>query len=322
MREYLISWAQYLTIQKGYSPLTSKKYISTLNLFIEYLKSNELPTNPELITRDHIDAFMKYLYFNGNRKNSSRANKLSALKSFFNYLIYTYQIQTNPTIGISTPRFSKALPVKFTTEDLSYIFQAPDKQTLQGIRDLAMLKAIYGAGLRVSEVCNLQMGHLIESGGHIRVNILNSKGDKSRTVTLRKNPSDTLRAWLSIRTSQGASAGSSVFVGLKHGGYQGLTMQSANNILKKYGKIAGINEADVFVHKLRATFATDLYDSGRDRCAYCNHPIQSVDVIEVMRLLGHSDPKTTMRYIAVSERYVEKIAIPDRRWTELEKVRR
>ncbi len=81
-----------------------------------------------------------------------------------------------------------------------------------------------------------------------------------------------------------------------------------NRILKKYAKMANIRTADVFVHKLRATYASDLYDLG-------------FDTLEIMVLMGHSDPKTTMHYIAISERRLKKVAVSDSHWKKLDSYR-
>jgi len=317
MRQYIKPWVEHEKIHKGRQPSGVERYRRTVEMFIDWLEGNGISLEPGKISRSDIDAFMKWLFYQkGNIRNSSRANKLAAVRSFFRFLVYIGVIHDDPTEGVPTPRFSPRLPQKFTTEELRYIFSMPDTNSEMGIRDLAMLMTLYGAGLRVSELCSLRMGDVIDNGGYIRLNIL-GKGGKSRTVTLRTNPSRVLRQWLTIRMAQGAGLDDSVFVRLHGGNLEGLSPVAVNNVLKKYASKVGIRSSDAFVHKLRATFATDLYDAGRDRCPYCGHAVEKVDIFEIMHLMGHSDPKTTMRYIAISEKVLRKTAIPDRRWREL-----
>lgn len=302
----LDQWTEHEIVSKGRQKSGVKRYRQSMELFISWFEGNGKSFDAGAVSRSDIDAFMKWLFYEkSNVKNSTRAAKLSALRSFFKYMIYIGAITADPTENVPTPKITAILPSKFTTEELRFIFAAPDLSKQAGIRDKAMLTTIYGAGLRVSEVCNLNISHIIDTGGYIRLNILNSKHNKSRTLTLRTNPSRFLRYWLTIRMANGAKHDDKIFTALKgNTKWQRLSSVSVNNVLKKYAVRVGINSSDAFVHKLRATFATDLYDFG-------------VGILEVMYLLGHSDPKTTMRYIAISDKVLKKTAIPDVRWKDL-----
>ncbi len=317
IKKYLKHWTEHELVQRGRRASGVEKYRLTAEMFLRWLKNNNRSSDPEIISRSDIDEFMKWLFYEQkNISNASRANKLAAIRSLFRFLIYKGVIKGDPTAGIPSPKVVKKLPVKFTTEELRYIFSMPDLTSEMGMRDLALLLTIYGAGLRVSEACSLKMDNVIDAGGYIRLTVF-GKGGKYRIITLRTNPARLLRQWLTIRMSQGASEDDQVFVRLKGGNLEGLSAVTVNNILKKYAKRVGIQSPDAFIHKLRATFATDLYDSGRDRCRHCGRAIETVDLLEIMYLLGHSDPKTTMRYIAISEKVMNKTAIPDRRWRVL-----
>lgn len=318
MRSYLKAWTEFEQLQKGRQASGVSRYLRTVKMFLTWLEGNDTPLTPAGISRADVDEFLKWLFFSaGNIKNSSRANKLSAIRSFFRYLVYARVISTDPTEGIPFPKISNALPQKFSTEELRLIFSSPDISNPMGLRDKAMLLTIYGAGLRVSEVCGLTISDITDTGGYIRLNIL-GKGNKNRVLTLRMRPSSLLRQWITYRTSQGAKTSDLVFVRLRGGNLEGLSSVSINDILKKYAARVGIKLSDVFVHKMRTTFATDLYDAGADKCPYCKHTIPRVDIVEIMHLMGHSDPKTTMRYIAVSDKVLRKTAIPDSRFKELE----
>lgn len=323
MEALIFAWMEFLSIQKGQRPNTVRQYEKTVRSFFAWTCVEGFPPLPPgKITRETVNEWMKELFYQEkSNSNSSRASKLSALRSFFSWLKYAHHIPTDPTQGIPTPRVQEKLPQIFSTEDLRDIFAGPSRDTTMGLRDLAMLKTMYAAGTRVSELVNLDVQHIVDTGGYIRLQIIDGKGGKSRTITLRKNPSSALREWLHIR--QGIESDDhALFIRLKGKPTSRLSTKSAENILKKYARAVGINDAEVFVHKMRATFATDLYDSGNDHCPHCRKAITYVGPVEVAMLLGHEpqDLSTVMRYIAVSPRVLRKTAIPDRRFNEIENI--
>lgn len=321
MESLIFSWMEFLSIQKGQRPNTVRQYEKIVRDFFAWTRVDDLPPlRPHEINADIVQEWMKYLFYDReNMSNQSRASKLSALRSFFSWLKYAGKIAADPTAGIPSPKVQDTLPQKFSIEDLRRIFAAPARNTIMGLRDLAMLKTMYAAGPRVSELINLDINHIIDTGGYIRLEIINGKGGKSRTVTMRNNPSRALREWLHIRRGI-ETDDPALFVRLKGKPTKRLSTKSAENILKKYARRIGIDDAEIFVHKMRATFATDLYDSGNDQCPHCRRQINYVGPVEVAMLLGHeaSDLATVMRYIAISDRVLRKTAIPDRRFNEIE----
>ena len=315
--EMLTGWMEHLAIQKGHQPRGVMQYKRTVDGFFEWAAATGRSTDPRRIDKSDVIDWQKALFYElGNLSNSSRASKLSALRSFLSYLKYAGEIDKDPSKGIPTPRVQQSLPTKFSTEELRNLFQAPDISTARGLRDLAIIKTLYATGLRVSELTALDRSHLVDTGGYIRVQVFGGKGGKHRTLTMRSNPSKTLRQWLSVRAGIPADH-EGVFVGLK-GGPTRLQPRTILNILKKYGTIVGIDSAEVFCHKMRSTYATDLYDSGNDKCPHCNHPIHYIGILEVAAMMDHEDPKTTMGYISISDRTLRKTAIPDRRFHEIE----
>jgi site-specific recombinase XerD len=314
MEALIFAWMEFLSIERGQRPTTVRQYEKIVRSFLTWAK---LPLNQ--VTRESVSEWMKHLYYEqANISNRSRASKLSALRSFFAWLKNTQHIAFDPTKGIPSPKVQDTLPQKFSTEELRTIFAGPARDTVMGLRDLAMLKTMYAAGTRVSELVNLDVNHLIDTGGYIRLQI-QGKGGKARTVTLRKNPSSTLREWLHMRMGIEADD-SALFIRLKGKPVSRLSTKTAETILKKHAAAIGLDDAEVFVHKMRATFATDLYDSGNDECPHCRRKITYVGPVEVAMLLGHepTDLSTVMRYIAISERVLRKTAIPDRRFNEIE----
>lgn len=320
--QLMTEWMEHMLIQKGQRNRGVLQYCQVVRGFFKWAAGADQGDNPLHTSREDVTEWQKALFYDmGNLSNRSRASKLSALKSFFQWLKYAGYRKDDPTKGIPSPKVQETLPQKFSTEELRLLFRAPDRDTTQGLRDLAILKTLYAAGPRVSELVNLDLNHCVDTGGYIRLQIIGGKGGKDRTVTMRTNPSRALREWLLVRKGIESDT-TAVFIRLKKGGRPGasdrLSDNSYQNILKKYSRAVGIDDAEVFLHKMRSTFATDLYDSGHDKCPRCGHGIQSVGVFEVMALLGHEDPKTTLGYISISERTLRKTAIPDKRFNEIE----
>ena len=315
-------WIEHEAIIKGKQPEGIKAYVRYVRMFFEYLnmKGREVDSLSELGTED-IDGFLKYLFYKKkNLKNISRATKLAALRSFFRYLVYAKLIDSDPTANIPSPRVQGHMARKFSTQDLALIFSAIDLGTPYGKRDKALLFTVYGAGLRVSEVCNLEIRDLVETKAGMIVNVMHSKRGKSRVVPLGATPTRVLKEWIILRIGQGARTSDYVFVQLKRHGFGQLSKVSANNILKKYAEKVAMADPRVFIHKLRTTWATDMYDSGSDHCRKCGHPIGRIDLLEIAVLMGHVDPKTTMRYIAISDKVLLKTTMPESRFKELEQM--
>lgn len=320
--ELITGWMEHLFIQRGQRQRGVEQYCQVVRGFFRWAAEAGQATNPLQISRVDIVEWQKALFYDlGNVSNRTRASKLSAVRSFFKWMKYAGHRKDDPSKGIPSPKVQETIPQKFSTEELRMLFRAPNRDTVQGLRDLAILKTLYAAGPRVSELVNLDINHCIDTGGYIRLQIIGGKGGKDRTVTMRKNPSKALREWLLVRKGMQTNT-AAVFIRLQKGGTHGnsdrLSDNSYQKILKKYSRAVGIADAEVFLHKMRSTFATDLYDSGHDHCPRCGCAVHSVGVFEVMTLLGHEDPKTTLSYIAISERTLRKTAIPDKRFNEIE----
>lgn len=311
-------WREHCLIQRGQQPRGVMHYETIIRSFFAWMKSKGFEVEPEQVARDHVTTWQRALFMEmGNMSNNTRGTKLYALKSFFGYLKYAGLIDFDPTGEVQAPKVQDKLAQKFSTEELRLIFAAPDRSTPRGVRDLAILKTLYAAGPRVAELAALDLNHIHDSGGYIRLELLRGKGGKSRTVTLRTRASKSLREWLTLR-SQYPTDDDAVFIALQGDDYNRLSIRSLQVILKKYSSLVGIPKADAFCHKMRSTFASDLYDSGNDRCPRCRTPIHYVGLLEVQSIMGHQDPKTTQRYIAISDRVLKKTAIPDRRFKEIE----
>jgi site-specific recombinase XerD len=315
---FIAEWKEHSLIQRGQQPRGVAQYERIIRGFFTWLVSRGFPANPAIVARDHITEWQRSIFYDShNLSNRTRASKLSAVRSFFSYLVYSGEISHNPVKGVPSPKIQPKLAQKFTTEELRMIFSAPDLSTTRGVRDLAILKTMYATGARVSELTSIDIKRINDTGGYMRIAIVAGKGGKSRTLTLRRSASRTLREWLLIRRDI-ITDHDGVFVALNRAPYSRLSVTTIQNVIKKYSGMVGIKSVDAFCHKMRSTFATDLYDSGHDKCSRCGQPIQYIGLPELAVLMGHEDVKTTMGYIAISERVLRKTAIPDRRFSEID----
>ncbi len=300
--EALISaWMEHLFIIKGRRVRGVGQYAKVLRGFLVWLGGKPWQ---ETKTGD-IDNWLKALFYDlGNISNQSRASKLSALRSFFGWLKATGHREDDPTDGIPTPKVRQKHPQIFTTEELKLLFAAPDRTKLMGLRDYTVMRTLHAAGPRVSELCTLDINHIHDSGGYIRICFVDTKGGNDRTIILKERAAKVLREWMIVRAGIDTDH-QALFITLRGRHYNRLSPKSADDILKNYGRIAGINSAKVFCHKLRSTFATDLYN-------------ETGDLLTVQLAMGHQRMDTTMRYIAVSKRHLSKLALPNSRFKEIE----
>ncbi len=311
--ELLAGFDEYLIALKGQALGTSKRYIRSLEQFFEWLeKSGGAGGSADIayIRTGDVERWMKDLYYHqGQQKGVTRAVKLAAIKSFWQYLLYQGYIKVDPMERVPSPKTSRPVPQKFSEAQLKKIFAAPDLSTRKGIRDLAILKVLFGAGPRVNELKELEMGSLKFEGADIYLQF-QGKGNKERLVRLRKNPSDSLKLWLEIReefvSGEYTQGKGPVFCSMaRNRPGRPLSANGYNQILKLYAARMGITDEKVFVHKMRSTFATALYDAG-------------FDIYMVSLIMGHESVETTKRYIVVSEKALKKTAIPNDIWRRLE----
>ena len=306
----LPSFEEYLRVMLGRRPGTIDRYLSTLNAFSAWLSSKGYSTDPRKVGRPEVEAWMKDLYYHqGNLANITRATKLSAIKCFWRYLAYTGLIDEDPMELIPAPKIKRPMPKKFTTAQLRKLFSAPDLSTPMGIRDLAILKLMYGSGPRADEIRRLNIDDIQLDGSTAYIHYTDTKGGKERYVRLRSNPTRALLRWLTVREEVVKDPQErSLFVSMASNmPPRRLSTVGYNRILKRYAELVGISDERVFVHRMRTTFATDLYDLG-------------FGIKEISILMGHNSVKTTERYIAISETALKKTSIPDRRWRELERL--
>ena len=274
-RQTVREFGSYLRIERSMSPGTVSAYLSDLHLFFE-----STGAVPEEVTSDDIMA-----YFAGRRNISKRTQSriLSAMRSFFNYLILEGYISDNPCDRVEAPKIGRILPDVLSVEDVDAIISSVDTSTWRGLRDRALLEVMSGCGLRVSEATGLRISEIFFDEGFVRII---GKGDKQRLVPLGDMASDALKAYLQARPApDGPENSDFVFLNARGGR---LSRISAFNLVKDRAMAAGVNKV-ISPHSLRHSFATHLIANGADLRA-------------VQEMLGHESILTTEIYTHIDER--------------------
>jgi len=255
--------------------------------FFQFLHQRGI-TSLEEVDKHVLRDYMAWLIEQGVVKPSI-ARKLSAIRSFFRYLVREEVMAMNPLEKASSPKLDRRLPAFLTIEETARLLEAPDLSTPNGLRDRALLELLYASGLRVSELAGLNLEQVNLGTNEVRVW---GKGSKERMVLIGEPAARALSRYLREGRPEliGNKKTSAVFLG-RYGGR--LPPRTIQKLLVKYAGQAGINK-EVHPHTLRHTFATHLLDGG-------------ADLRVVQELLGHAQLATTQVYTHVSQSQARKI---------------
>jgi integrase/recombinase XerC len=291
----VMTFVETLSSEKGYSENTCRAYLQDLEEFTAYIIEKQgdgrWGGRKGFFGADIVDALLirGYLGFlHKKNKKSTVARKLSALRSFFRYLVKHGAILENPIDAILTPKQDKAIPVYLAIDDMFRLLESIETDTLLGLRNRALFETLYSCGIRVSELSNMNIEDLDFSAGLIRVI---GKGNKERLVPVGGKAIEAIRAYRQrLRTEavadfeiMGLDKKGPLFLNKNKGR---LTARSIARILDQLAKACGLS-IPISPHALRHTFATHMLDAGADLRA-------------VQELLGHKSLSTTQKYTHVS----------------------
>jgi integrase/recombinase XerC len=311
---------EYLLVVKNASEHTIRNYAIDLNAFKDYLQSEWLPEQPRemipekisfkdpysvrstlfdgllpisKIDRKTIRGFLAYLTENQQNKRTI-ARKLSSLRSYFRFACVQKLISNNPTEELDSPKLEKKLPVSLNYDQITHLFDQPDRSTYLGFRDRTIMELFYSSGLRVSELVLLNR----EDFDHANLTVkLRGKGKKERIVPITKNAADWIKAYLghserhcnsNIHTAEVDNK--AVFLN-KHG--TRLTTRSVDRKFDQYLTQSGL-AGKVTPHTIRHTIATHWLENG-------------MDLKTIQLLLGHTCLATTTIYTQVSTKLKKQV---------------
>ncbi|MBF0202989.1 MAG: tyrosine recombinase XerC [Desulfamplus sp.] len=284
------SFLDILEAEKGCSPHTITAYKSDLNEYINYLEKRYEPEKdckPEFLTDDFfmqlvrqdyktiVRDYMAHLAGTGIKK-SSMARKLSALKSFFNSLVQKQMIDVNPADMVPPPKVPRKIPDFLTVDDIFFLLDSIEADSLLGKRNLAIFETFYSTGVRISELAALDFNDIDFDKQFIKIM---GKGRKERLVPVGQK---ALQAILQYRHMLGHRF-EPLFLNKN---LTRLTVRSIRRILEKIVLDCSLR-IHVSPHMLRHSFATHMLDAG-------------ADLRGIQEILGHESLSTTQIYTHVT----------------------
>ncbi len=271
------TFLEYCRIEKGLSDNTLQAYGRDLRRFAELCPPQTPGTFPDAAALGH---YLEALYKEG-LDSRSVARHLTTLRGFCRFLLREGRISKDPTALLSLPRQWQNLPKYLSIDEIDRLLSAPDLSTPAGLRDRAMMEILYGAGLRVSELCALQISDLDERFGLVRVT---GKGNKQRIVPVGQAALDAVAEYRRLGRPALLKERASKYLFVTARGGK-LTRQGFWKLLGNHGKRAGIFER-LSPHTVRHSFATHLLEGG-------------AGLRSVQTMLGHVDITTTQIYTHV-----------------------
>ena len=280
-QQYLNGYLAWLRNEKRYSALTSENYARDLR----HLFNLSADTPLAELKIHHIRRYIAQLHSKG-LGGRSLARMLSAWRGFFTYLMRDHGLTDNPCVGLRAPRAVKNLPQSLSPDEAARLVDLPT-DSIEAIRDKAIVELFYSSGLRLAELVNLDPMQLELNAGEVRVT---GKGNKTRIVPLGQFAINALQAWLAVRDQLADADETALFVGRRGSRISPRVVQLR---MKQSGIKQGIT-SNVHPHLLRHSFATHLLQS-------------SGDLRAVQEMLGHASISTTQVYTHLDFQYLSKI---------------
>lgn len=286
-------YLQYIKLEKGLSINSIVSYKNDLERYFNFLISEQKLSDLCGVTLHHIEKFLDYLIDNELLSASSLARNISSIRGFHEFAVVEGISKANPAELIELPKKARKLPDILNPEEIIAMLDTPDLSKPAGIRDKAILECLYGTGMRVSELTDLETDRLYFEIGFIRVI---GKGSKERLVPVGEMAQDALEHYIEyarpifFKIEKMKQANNKVFLNQRGGA---LTRMSVWNIVQKAAQLADIKK-NVYPHIFRHSFATHLLEGGADLRA-------------VQEMLGHSSILTTEIYTHVDRSLLHQI---------------
>jgi integrase/recombinase XerC len=280
------AFVDFLKHNRNTSPNTVRAYDADLSRLATYLAQRHT-CKPSELTLNHFDdegvrGYLDVLHEQGIGR-SSAARHLATMRSFARYLNDEGLLDRDPTQLVGTPRRDRTLPAHLGREDMTRLLEAPTGETPAGRRDRAILELFYASGLRLAELCGIDLDDISLNRRTVRVL---GKGSKERLVPFNGATESAVRAMLKDRDGMARPKSTGrgrprepLFLNVRGGR---LTTRSVDRIVRQYARAAGVTQS-ISPHALRHTFATHLLRAG-------------ADLRVIQELLGHAQLSTTQRY--------------------------
>jgi len=279
------AFVSFLSVEKNYAINTLKGYQKDIEEFEAFLLNEELAQSLLDATRERLARhYLSHLDHRGLSKKTI-ARKISALRTFYHFLMQNKQIDKNIFEALEIPKIPKKLPKVIHDNEIDFIFKAIDRRSSLGFRNYLIFDLLFSCGLRASELCQLSIRDIQLERRQI---LIHGKGAKDRYVPIHDALYDDLRHYMTyirpVLISKGNDSQNEVLLINYKGG--SLTVRGLQKILKSVIESSG-ETFKIHPHMLRHAFATTLLNHG-------------ADLRIVQELLGHAHLKSTQIYTHVS----------------------
>ena len=281
------NFKNYLKLERGLSMNSIESYEFDLIQFKNFIIENSINESPKKCSSSTVK---RYLYKNfSNKKSRSQARSISALKSFFNYLLFEGEIHSSPLNDIESPKIENKLPEVLTEDEIKRLISSVNLDSEFGQRNKAIIEVLYGTGIRVSELTDLKLSNIFFNENIIKVT---GKGNKERFVPLGKIASIEIKKYLNNRDKLKINSKFSDVLFLNRYGRQ-LTRSMIFKVINDSSKNAEIDKK-ISPHTLRHSYATHLLKNGAD--------LRTIQLI-----LGHESITTTEIYTHLDTFHLEDV---------------
>lgn len=288
MDEIFQQYEIWLRLERSLQQNTVDAYLNDIEKLKKFAYNN-LNNNPlQDLSPEQLSLFINQVAL-CNISARSQARILSAIKSFYSYLLLEDIIENNPAENLQTPRFEMKLPVVLSVEEIDNMEDVIDLSTFEGERNRAIIETLYSCGLRVSELINMEIADINPDEMFIRVT---GKGNKTRLVPVSLRALQYINNYVEkMRNKLVINNKNSKYLFLNRRGAP-LTRVMIFTIIKNTAAAAGINKT-VSPHTFRHSFATHLVEGGADLRA-------------VQEMLGHESIQTTEIYTHMDAQFLRE----------------
>ena len=272
-RRWIDGYLRHLGKERRLSPHTASNYARDIGALADFLDRGDV-TDWKRVDSQHVRVFAARAHAGGLSPRSVQ-RRLSAVRSFFGYLVREGVAASNPAVDIRAPKAAKRLPGTLDVDQIAQLLQIPGDDAL-AVRDRAIMELFYSSGLRLAELVGLALTDIDLADRTVRVL---GKGAKTRIVPVGRKACEAIRAWLKERATLANIDETALFVG-RNG--DRLKPRAIQLRVAQWARRAGL-PARVYPHLFRHSFATHLLESSKD-------------LRGVQELLGHADISTTQVY--------------------------
>lgn len=289
VQDAIDDYIHFLQVERQLSVNTLEAYRRDIEDYVLHLTEVQQMPSLDDVERMHIVQYLKALNTSG-KTSRTVARHISSIRSFHQFLLREKIVNRDPSVHLEMPKVEQKLPVVLSIEEIDSLIGAPNVSKPQGVRDVAMLEMLYGVGMRISELTNLNIEDVHLTMGFVRVF---GKGGKERIIPLGKGAIRACESYLGGARGQlqGKYPKTDAFFINQRG--KRLTRQGCWKLIKEHAAKANIQK-EMTPHILRHSFATHLIENGADLRA-------------VQEMLGHADISTTQIYTHISKTRLSEV---------------